>query len=139
MARQLVLLPHEVIGQRVRELRKSVPGLNRRTGQQVRSLPRPEQLRPVGDREAGCLGGRPVRAGTQLPTTALLLPHNDRVRVMVGNRGEKPSRLRDWIFGRTPLDVPTDIEAFRAYGREVLDQGGMTVGPMLHALADRID
>ena len=48
------------------------------------------------------------------------MPDNDRVRVMVGNRGEKPSRLRDWILGRAPLDVPTDIEAFRAYGHVLM-------------------
>jgi transcriptional regulator with XRE-family HTH domain len=94
-----------------------------------------------GDRSVSVEDLYALALALSCPPLALLRP-DDQSRVKVSPdhaEGEHRDRLTSWIVGRSPLDVPTDLAAFRAHGRPDLDRGGMTVGPFLHEIADRID
>ncbi|CAN5398582.1 hypothetical protein BH24ACT12_BH24ACT12_24660 [soil metagenome] len=137
--------PSEVIGARIRDLRIargwSQHRLARRLSEDGLTLGQSNLARlENGKRDVTVSDLFTLALALDCPPLTLLAPETDTEQVMVGARGENPSRLRAWIVGRQPLDTVRGQQTYREHTGRMREAGsGLTVGPFLREMADQLD
>ncbi len=137
--------PSEVVGGRVRAFRKRRGWSQERLAERLRevgvSLGQSNVARLENGKRAVTVDDLyGLALALDCPPLALLLPETDTEQVMVGARGENPSRLLAWFVGRQPLDTVRGHQTYRRHTDRMRQAGsGLTVGPFLREVADLLD